>query len=100
MPRKEPLYPHVPKSKRKTEPKLTRDDVVVNAWQERDRIGIWVDNKWTGKTIAEWWDDAAREMFEGGFFKGGIPTYSWEKPGTEFVNSVLDYLEHTEVLAT
>lgn len=99
MPR-EPLYPHVPKSKKKAELKLTRDDVVVNAWQERDRIGIWVDNKWTGKTIAEWWDDNAREMFEDGFFKGAVPVYSWEKPSTEFVNSVLDYLEYTRVLAT
>jgi len=73
----------------------TRDDVTVHAWQERDRLSIWVEDKRTGETIAEWWDDEAREMFEDGFFKPGVPQYSWEKPGREFVDSVLDYLEET-----
>jgi len=100
MSKREPLYPHVTKGKTKPEPKLTRNDVVVNAWQERDRLGIWVDNKWTGKTIAEWWDDAAHQLFEDGFFKQGVPQYSWDKPSPEFVDSVLNYLEYTKVLVT
>jgi len=79
--------------------KPTRHDVTVEAWQERDRMGIWITDKRTGKTIAEWWDEDAREMFEQGFFKPGVPRYSWEKPGREFVESVLDYAESVGLLA-
>lgn len=79
--------------------KPTRYDVRVDSWQERDRLGIWVTDTRTDKTIAEWWDDNARQMFEDGFFKPGVPQYSWEKPSPAFVDSVLDYLEHTGVLA-
>jgi len=79
--------------------KPPRHDVTVEAWQERDRLGIWITDKRTGKTIAEWWDEDAREMFEQGFFKPGVPRYSWEKPGREFVKSVLDYAESVGLLA-
>jgi len=77
----------------------TRGDVEVHAWQERDRLSIWVEDRRTGETIAEWWDDEARQMFEDGFFKPGVPRCSWEKPGREFADSVLDYLEDLGVLA-
>ena len=76
-----------------------RSDVTVEAWQERDRLGIWITDNRTGETIAEWWDDDAREMFEQGFFKPGVPLYSWEKPSREFVDSVLDYAESVGLLA-
>lgn len=76
-----------------------RSDVTVEAWQERDRLGIWITDNRTGETIAEWWDDDAREMFEQGFFKPGVPLYSWEKPSREFVASVLDYAESVGLLA-
>jgi len=76
----------------------TRDDVRVEAWQERDRLGIYVTDNRNEKTIIEWWDDNAREMFEQGWFKPGVPQYSWEKPTPEFVNSVLEYCEHIGVL--
>jgi len=76
----------------------TRDDVEVHAWQERDRLGIWVEGKRAEKTIAEWWDDDARKMFDDGFFKPGVPQYSWEKPSHAFVNSILDYLEDVGIL--
>lgn len=79
--------------------KPTRYDVRVDTTQERDRLGIWVTDTRTDKTIAEWWDDNARQMFEDGFFKPGVPQYSWEKPSPAFVDSVLDYLEDTGVLA-
>ena len=79
--------------------KPTRDDVVVHAWQERDRIGIWVEDKRTNKSIAEWWDEDAKQMFEDGFFKPGIPHLSSEEPGHEFVESVLDYAEDIGILA-
>lgn len=82
-----------------TLPNLTREDVTVDAWQERDRLGIWVTDNRTDETIAEWWDEDAWEMFEQGFFKGGVPEYSWEKPSREFVKSVLDRLEDIGVLA-
>lgn len=80
-------------------PKPTREDVSVGAWQERDRLGIWISDNRTGRTIAEWWDDEAREMFEQGLFKPGVPQYSWEKPGPGFVASVLDYAESVGLLA-
>jgi uncharacterized membrane protein (UPF0127 family) len=75
-----------------------RSDVTVEAWQERDRLGIWITDNRTGETIAEWWDDDAKEMFEQGFFKPGVPLYSWEKPSREFVASVLDYAESVGLL--
>jgi uncharacterized membrane protein (UPF0127 family) len=77
----------------------TRHDVTVEAWQERDRLGIWITDSLTGKTIAEWWDEDAREMFEQGFFKPGVPQRTTEKPSRDFVDSVLDYAESVELLA-
>lgn len=76
-----------------------RSDVMVEAWQERDRLGIWITDNRTGESIAEWWDNEAREMFEQGWFKPGVPQYSWEKPSREFVASVLDYAERVGLLA-
>jgi uncharacterized membrane protein (UPF0127 family) len=77
----------------------TRHDVTVEAWQERDRLGIWITDSRTGKTIAEWWDEDAREMFEQGFFKPGVPQRTTEKPSRAFVDSVLDYAESVGFLA-
>ena len=99
MPKKPPLYPHVPKSRRHSlETKPTRDDVSVNSWQERDRLGIWITDNRTGKTIAEWWDDGARQMFEDGFFKPATFTRAGELGGPEFIDSVLDYAESIGLL--
>ncbi|MCL0084231.1 DUF192 domain-containing protein, partial [Dehalococcoidia bacterium] len=77
----------------------TRDDVAVRTWSERDRLGIWIVDNRTDETIAEWWDEVAREMFEAGFFKPGVPQHSWEEPSREFVDSVLDYAEDMGWLA-
>jgi len=49
--------------------KVTRDDVRVEVWEERDRLHIGIQNKETGDYAASWWDDEAREMFEQGFFE-------------------------------
>ena len=75
---------------RKSQP--TRDNVSVGAWQERDRIGIWITDNRTDKTVAEWWDEGAQEMFEDGFFKPG-DTRGQGIKGAAFENSVLDYAE-------
>jgi len=83
-----------------TTKKPTRDDVTVQSWQERDRLGIWITDNRTDKTFAEWWDDEARQMFEDGFFKPGVPRYATEKPSKEFVESVLDYAESVGLLAS
>jgi uncharacterized membrane protein (UPF0127 family) len=80
------------------EKKTTRDDVDVDSWVERDRIGIWVVDLRTDKTIAEWWDEEAREMFDQGFFKPAAWIKNQTLWGKEFRESVLDYLEHTGVL--
>jgi len=79
--------------------KPTRYDVTVESWAERDRFSVWIEDTRTGKTIAEWWDEEAARMFWDGFFKPGVPQYSWEKPGREFVESVLDYAEDMGWLA-
>ena len=68
--------------------KLSRDDVRVEVWEERDRLHIGIQNKETGDYLASWWDDDAREMFEQGFFKSG--------PGLE--ESVLEYAEDGGIL--
>ena len=100
MAKKQPLYPHVPKS-RKASPaaKPTRENVSVDSWQERDRLGIWITDDRTGKTIAQWWDDDARQMFEDGFFKPAASTRGGGLSGSEFIDSVLDYAEEMEILA-
>jgi rubrerythrin len=76
----------------------TRDEVEIGTWKERDRLGIWVTDKPSGKTIAEWWDENANQMFEDGFFKPGVPERSYEQPSAEFIESVLSYLEDIGVL--
>jgi len=89
MSRKEPLYPHVPKSQmKKTKAKPTRDNVRVEVWEERDRLHIGIQDKETGDYLVSWWDDDARMMFEHGFFKSG----------RELKESVLDYAEEMGLL--
>ena len=43
----------------------------VSVWEERDRLHIHLFQGDENNTVAEWWDDSAREMFEDGFFKAG-----------------------------
>ena len=83
-----------------TAKKPARHDVKVETWLERDRLGIWITDNRTGKTVAEWWDEDAREMFEQGWFKPGVPQRTTEKPSREFVDSVLDYAESVGLLAS
>jgi len=78
--------------------KPTRHDVAVHSWEERDRLGIWITDSGTDKTLAEWWDDDARQMFEDGFFKPGT-TRNQEITGKAFEESVLDYGEYIGILA-
>jgi uncharacterized membrane protein (UPF0127 family) len=77
----------------------TRHNVEVGTWAERDRLGIWITDRRTGETIAEWWDEDAREMFEQGWFKPGVPQRTIEKPSRAFVESVLNYAESVGILA-
>jgi len=87
-----------PRKLPQTDKKPRRDDVKVETWQERDRLGIWLTDRRTDKVIAEWWDEDAREMFEQGWFKPGVPQRSSEKPSRAFVDSVLDYAESVGLL--
>jgi hypothetical protein len=43
----------------------------VSVWEERDRLHIHLYHGDENTTVAEWWDDDARSMFEDGFFKSG-----------------------------
>ncbi len=73
---------------KKGKSKLTRDDVRVEVWEERDRLHIGIQNKETGDYLKSWWDDDAREMFEQGFFKS--------EP--KLKESVLEYAEDVGIL--
>ncbi len=99
---KKVLYPHIPGgSKKAAKAKPTRYDCKIDTWQERDRASVVVTDKRTDKTIAEWWDDDVRQMFEDGFFKGGMGgerQLGTEKPSPAFVNSVYDYMESVGML--
>jgi hypothetical protein len=69
---------------------LSRAEVDVDVWEERDRLSIVIKDKKTGqRTIAEWWDDDARQMFEDGFFKRGV----------ELKRSVIGYAEDMGLLS-
>jgi hypothetical protein len=78
--------------------KLTRDDVEIHKWFERDRQHIEVRNKKTQETVAEWWDEAVTQMVEDGFFYS--PGLGWRVPAEQrkLDESVLKYLEDTGVL--
>ncbi|MBE0481709.1 MAG: hypothetical protein IBX68_12120 [Dehalococcoidia bacterium] len=77
--------------------KPSRENVEIGSWAERDRLGIWLTDKRTGETVAEWWDEDARRMFEDGLFKPGrIQQQSIS--GREFEGSVLDYSEDMGIL--
>lgn len=54
-----------------TNGKLTRDDVRVEVWEERDRLHIGIQDEETGEYIVSWWDDEAQQMFVDGFFQRG-----------------------------
>lgn len=75
-----------------------RHDVEIGTWAERDRIGIWITDKRTGKTAAEWWDEDAQEMFEQGWFKPGDIRHQ-TITGRAFEESVLDYAESVGILS-
>lgn len=47
----------------------TASEVDVYVWEERDRLHIEARERATDRTIAEWWDEDARQMFEDGFFE-------------------------------
>lgn len=46
-------------------------DVTVGVWEERDRLHIYVTDTRNDRTVAEWLDDDARQMFDDGFFQRG-----------------------------
>lgn len=85
---RDPIRNALPVTKR-SQAKLTRDDVRVEVWEERDRLHIGIQVKETGAYIDSWWDDNAREMFEDGFFK----------QGRGLKESVLAYAEDVGLLA-
>jgi hypothetical protein len=61
------------------------DNLSVDIWEERDRLGIWATDLRRGKVEFEVWDDDARQMFEDGFFK----------QGKDFDESVREYFKKT-----
>lgn len=73
---------------RKKSHKVSLDQTGINVWEERDRLHIELVDIRNGKTIAEWWDDDARQMFEDGFFKA-----------RNLHQSVYDYLRYVEIIA-
>ena len=88
----------IPTGKKK---KYTRSQVKVTVWEERDRLHIGIVDKATEEvSIADWWDDDARQMFEDGFFKPGIIHRSLDQVADDkMTKSVLDYAEEIGMLA-
>lgn len=75
---------------KKSKKLFTASQVEVDVWEERDRLSIVLRDKATQQvTIAEWWDDDARQMFEDGFFESG----------RKLKESVIKYAEDMGILA-
>ena len=89
---------NLPQTRKHKPTKPVRDDVDIGTWVERDRMGIWITDKYTNETIAEWWDEDAREMFDQGFFKPG-DIRQQTITGRTFEDSVIDYAESVGILA-
>jgi len=83
MPKKEPLYPHVPKSR-----KPSRNDVEVYLSLPPYKVSIWVEKKKTGKTI--WQLEGAEN----------INRFGWKDQNRDQLEeSVLKHLEDIGVLS-
>jgi hypothetical protein len=82
---------------------MASGDIVVDVWEERDRLSIRVEDAKTGCVVAEWWDDDARQMFEDGFFEGSIepagPPYNvgLQRPSRDLKRSVAEYLDSVKI---
>ncbi len=91
-----PIHKSLPQKTRAKKP--SRNEVEIGSWAERDRMGIWVKDKASDVTIAEWWDKDASQMFEDGFFKPGTIRQQ-TITGRDFEDSVLDYAESMGLIA-
>lgn len=74
------------------------DDVILNTWQERDRlhVALYLNNGGDqGELIGEWWDADCEQMFEDGFFKRSGRPGKLSDDDRDLARSVLDYaIEH------
>lgn len=75
--------------------KPTLDDVILNTWQERDRLHValylrnGVDGQ--GDLVAEWWDADCEQMFEDGFLKRSGRPGKLSDNDVDLARSALDY---------
>jgi hypothetical protein len=77
-------------------------EIKVTVWEERDRLHIAAfvnEGTSTTDTVAEWWDDEARSMIEGGFFTydcrpGRLGT---TEVGPKLLKSVREYLVNVKL---
>lgn len=72
-------------------------DTSIEVWEERDRLHIAVTRNDTGATLAEWWDDDARQLFEDGFLKSSTPGRLSTRDRLLHL-SAIEYLEHLGIL--
>ena len=75
------------------------DDVILNTWEERDRLHVALylrkgeDDQ--GELVAEWWDGDCHQMFEDGFLKRSGRPGKLSDNDVELARSALDYaVEH------
>lgn len=54
----------MPKTARKT---FAREDTEVKTWFERDRAHVDLQDRETGRTLIEFWDEDVEQLFEDGF---------------------------------
>lgn len=80
------------KAQRKTlQKRWDAGEVSVEHWFERDRAFVGIQDVKSGEYLAEWWDDAVKELFEDGFFYS--PGLGFRIPAeiAKFKKSVIDY---------
>lgn len=81
--------------------KLDTDDVILNTWQERDRLHVALyvreGDDGQGPTVVEWWDQDAEQAFEDGFLKRSRLPGPLKDNDSALLQSALDYAVEREL---
>ncbi len=63
---------------------LTIKNTTCNTWFERDRAMILIEDKKTGETIAEFWDETVGQLVEDGF----LNPKDWHGSSISYLNDL------------
>jgi hypothetical protein len=67
-----------------TQGKWTVNNTELNTWFERDRASIILEDKASGKSIMEWWDEGVKEAQDDGFL--GSDQRKWHEEAVDYAN--------------